>query len=96
MKLRCSLVDDVVMTSMRTVIGCGGFPLWPIAERAFYKLLLVQEVDSPPRGEKTQQGIFKSAQNAWKTKTFGFSSMRTSLLDAQKDVKVALLYFESM
>lgn len=63
MKIRCSLVNDVVMTNVRGVIGWYGSPLWPMAKPAFYKLLRVQEVDSPLRCERTQQGIFKSAQN---------------------------------
>lgn len=82
MKLLCSLVDDVGISNIRSFIGRCGFPLWPMAERAFYKLLLVQEVDSPSMFEKTRQGIFNSAQNAWKTKTFGVSWMTKSLLDA--------------
>lgn len=53
MQVGCSLVGDVVMTKMSTVIGCYGFLLWPMTVRAFYKLLWVPEVDSPPRCEKT-------------------------------------------
>lgn len=84
MKIRCSLVGDIVTTKVRAVIGWYGFLLRPMAKRAFYKLLRVQEVDSPPQCERTQQGIFKYPENAWKTKTFGINCIRKALLDAQK------------
>ena len=53
MEIRFSLVSDIVTTKVRAVIGLYGFVMRPMTKRAFYKLLRVQEVDSPLRCERT-------------------------------------------
>ncbi|XP_059189011.1 uncharacterized protein troap [Centropristis striata] len=84
MNLRRSLVDDIVTTKARPVIGWYGFPSRPIAKPAFYKLLRVQEVDRPLRSERTQQGIFKNLHKTLgSTKHFGVCCVRITLSKAQ-------------
>lgn len=46
-KVRLSLVDVNVKPKERVIIGSYGFLLRPMAKRAFYKLLRVQEVSCP-------------------------------------------------
>lgn len=102
MNIRFLLVDVFAMIKMRVVIGWYSFPLPPIAKRAFYKLLRVQEVYNLPLRERINEGSLNRRKTFGKQNLFYFMSIFCNncigniYLDAKKEVPEVRFYFESM